>query len=73
MTVLMLMLVLMMLLQRKEEEVLATGDETKQMLVRVERVGRICPGQFLANGSRTFFLLNASGLVRIALLFCCCF
>lgn len=27
---------------------LAAGDETKQMLVRVERVGRICPGQFLA-------------------------
>lgn len=26
---------------------LATGDETKQFLVRVERVGRICLGQFL--------------------------
>lgn len=38
----------------KEEEVLATGDETKQMLARVERVGRICPGQFLANGSKSF-------------------
>lgn len=53
----MTVLMLMMLLQRKEEEMLATGVETKQMLVRVERVGRICPGQLLANGSRSFVFL----------------
>lgn len=30
---------------KAKEEVLATGDETKRILVRVERVGRVCPGQ----------------------------
>lgn len=33
----------------EKEEALATDDETKQIQVRVERVGRICPGQTLAD------------------------
>lgn len=32
-----------LMLLREDEQMLATGDETKQLLVRVERVGRIIP------------------------------